>query len=82
VALDGERLIGVAQLLTDGAVIAYLGLLVVAAEARGHGVGRSLVQELFGRSGLDRVDLLAEDDAVGFYETFAHKRKPGVRIYA
>lgn len=83
VALDESRVIGVAELLTDGAVIAYLGLLLVAAEARGQGVGRALVSELFRRSGLERMDLLSEDDSLGFYEsTFEHKRKQGIRIYA
>jgi ribosomal protein S18 acetylase RimI-like enzyme len=83
VALDGERVIGAAELLTDGVVMGYLGLLLVAAEARGQGVGRSLVEELFHRSGLERLDLLAEEASTGFYEAaFEHRRKPGVRIYA
>jgi GNAT superfamily N-acetyltransferase len=83
VALDGDRVIGVAELLTDGAVMAYLGLLLVSDGARGQGVGRSLVEELFRRSGLERLDLLAEEASTGFYEAaFEHKRKPGVRIYA
>jgi predicted N-acetyltransferase YhbS len=77
---DGE-LVGAAQLLT-GAVVAYLGVLIVAATARGCGVGSALVRELFARSGLQRIDLLSTDEAVPFYESFAHRRKPGVRIYA
>lgn len=70
-----------AQMLTDGAVIAYLGCLVVAEPFRGHGLGRALMLEAHRRTGLARFDLLSEEDALGFYESFPHKRKPGVRIY-
>lgn len=77
---DGE-LVGVAELLTDGQVIAYLGLLVVARHARRRGVGRSLIGELFTRCGLSRIDLLSEIDSTDFYESLPHKVKPGYRIY-
>jgi predicted N-acetyltransferase YhbS len=63
-------------------VIAYLGLLLVAERLRGQGLGRELMLEAARRTGLARLDLLSADDAVGFYERFDHKRKPGVRIYA
>lgn len=33
------------------------------------------------RAGGDRIDLLSEDDAAGFYESFPHRRKPGFRLY-
>ncbi len=81
-ALDGDKVIGVAQLLTDGRVIAYLGLLIVERHARGHGVGRALIDELFSRSGLSRMDLLSEDASTGFYESLPHKVKPGYRLYS
>jgi ribosomal protein S18 acetylase RimI-like enzyme len=82
VAEDRGEVVGAAQLLTDGLVIAYLGLLVVAADARGSGIGRALVQELFNRTGLNRMDLLAEEASTGFYESLPHKTKPGYRLYA
>jgi predicted N-acetyltransferase YhbS len=82
VAEDRGEVVGAAQLLTDGLVIAYLGLLVVAADARGSGIGRALVQELFNRTGLSRMDLLAEEASTGFYESLPHKTKPGYRLYA
>lgn len=81
-ALDGDRVIGVAELLTDGRVMAYLGLLIVERQARGQGVGHALVEELFSRSGLNRMDLLAEDASTGFYESRPHKVKPGYRLYS
>jgi predicted N-acetyltransferase YhbS len=82
VAVEEERVLGAAQLLSDGSVMAYLGMLLVAPEARGRGIGRGLVQEVMRRSGLERVDLLSTDESLAFYERFTHKRKPGVRIYA
>jgi ribosomal protein S18 acetylase RimI-like enzyme len=63
-------------------VIAYLGLLIVERQARSQGVGRALVEELFCRSGLNRMDLLAEDASTGFYESRPHKVKPGYRLYS
>jgi predicted N-acetyltransferase YhbS len=77
---DGE-VVGVAELLTDGVVVAYLGLLVVATDARRMGVGRGLIGELFARSGASRIDLLSEIDVTDFYESLPHKVKPGYRIY-
>lgn len=82
VAEEGDRVVGAAQLLTDRTVIAYLGLLVVAADARGTGVGHRLVDEAFQRSGMARIDLLSEDDSTGFYESLPHKSKAGYRIYS
>lgn len=82
VAVDeAGEVVGVAEMLSDGAVIAYLGLLLVAERVRGQGIGRELMLEAARRTGLERFDLLSEDDALAFYERFPHKRKPGVRIY-
>ena len=79
--VEEDRVVGVAELLTDGEVIGYLGLLVVSANARRHGAARTLLSELFDRSGLTRLDFLSEDDSVAFYESFPHKVKPGFRLY-
>jgi len=81
VVLDDDSVLGVAQVISDGAITAYLSLLVVAETARRRGVGRSLVDAVFAETGLTRLDLLSEDGAVGFYRSFPHKVKPGLRIY-
>jgi len=81
VAVEEDRVVGVAELLTDGEVIGYLGLLVVSANARRRGVARTLIRELFDQSALTRLDLLSEDDSVEFYESFRHQVKPGFRLY-
>jgi len=81
VASDGGEVIGFATMLSDGEIQAYLSLLVVAATRRHEGVGAILVREAFRRAGGERVDLLAEDDAQGFYASMAHRRLPGFRLY-
>jgi ribosomal protein S18 acetylase RimI-like enzyme len=57
-------------------------LLIVDRHARGQGIGRALVDELFSRSGLTRIDLLSEDASTRFYESLPHKVKPGYRLYS
>ncbi|GLZ81753.1 hypothetical protein Afil01_65600 [Actinorhabdospora filicis] len=81
VALDGETVAGFAHALTDGVTTAYLATLVTAADRRGQGIGKRLVAAVFDRCGLSRMDLLAEDDSVGFYASLTHRVKPGFRIY-
>jgi len=81
VATDGTQVAGFAHALSDGLVVTYLASLIVGAEYRRRGVARQLVTELFRRTGAWRMDLLAEEAAEGFYRTFAHRTKPGYRIY-
>jgi predicted N-acetyltransferase YhbS len=81
VALDGDDVIGVAQMLSDDEINAYLAILIVAEGMRNQGVGRALVEELFARTGVERMDLLSTDQAVEFYGRFEHKQKPGFRLY-
>jgi GNAT superfamily N-acetyltransferase len=81
VAEENGDVVGVAELLTDRRVMAYLALLVVAKRARGRGIGRALVRDLFDRSGLGRMDLLSEQGSIPFYESMPHKTKPGYRLY-
>lgn len=45
VALAGEVLVGVAQILSDGEIQAFLVLLVVSRAQRGEGIGRLLIME-------------------------------------
>ena len=81
VARDGGEVVGFATMLSDGEIQAYLSLLVVAPTRRGEGIGHALVDETFRRAGGIRVDLLAEDGAVGFYAALPHRRRPGFRLY-
>lgn len=81
VAVEDGEVRGFAQMLTDGEIQAYLCGVAVATGARGRGVGKTLVEEAFARSGAQRVDLLALDESEAFYRSFAHRVMPGYRIY-
>ncbi len=47
-AVEGERIIGFARALCDGASNGYIGTVAVAEEKRGQGIGRELVRRLMG----------------------------------
>jgi predicted N-acetyltransferase YhbS len=81
VALDDDQVVGACQAVSDGAITTYLGMLLVDTSHRGRGIGRALVGELFSRSACRRMDLLAVEESVGFYERLPHRRFPGVRLY-
>ena len=81
VAAKEGTAIGFAQLLTDGAIRAYLANMVVAASERGSDIGRRLIQEVFARSNPVYIDLLSTDGSDRFYEGLPHRRFPGYRLY-
>ena len=81
VAIDEGQVVGAAQAVSDGAITTYLGMLLVDSSRRGRGIGRALVEQLFSRSGFRRMDLLAVEESLGFYERLSHRRFPGVRLY-
>jgi ribosomal protein S18 acetylase RimI-like enzyme len=81
VAVEDGEVVGFAQALTDGAIQAYLSLLLVGTATRGRGVGRELVRETLGRSGAERIDLFSEYESEGFYRAFRHRAFPGYRLY-
>ena len=80
VAGDGERVLGFAQLQTDGVVQAHLSVIAVDPASRRQGIGRGLIEEAFSRSGARRIDLICEGPEE-FYRSFAHKRFSGYRVY-
>jgi ribosomal protein S18 acetylase RimI-like enzyme len=80
VAVDGTRVVGFAQALTDGAAQAHLSLLATAHDRRREGIGRKLVQETLRRCGAMRMDLVT-DTAEEFYASLPHRRFHGFRIY-
>ena len=81
VALEGGEVVGAAQMISDGSIASYMSMLLVRESHRGGGVGRELVAALFGRSGMERIDLLAEPDAAGFYRRLQHRELIGFRLY-
>jgi ribosomal protein S18 acetylase RimI-like enzyme len=78
--VEGE-VVGFAELLSDGELQAYLASIAVDSRFRRRGIGRALVDESLRRAGGERIDLLSEEASVGFYESFPHFRRPGLRLY-
>jgi ribosomal protein S18 acetylase RimI-like enzyme len=81
VAVEGGKVCGFAQLLTDGAIRAYLANIAVAASRRGTGIGRRLISELFIQASPVYIDLLSTESAASFYDVLPHRRMPGYRLY-
>jgi ribosomal protein S18 acetylase RimI-like enzyme len=78
---DEGRVLGFAQAVGDGCFGGYLAMLLVAADSRGEGIGRTLVERTLVESGVLRLDLLSSDGAMSLYERFPHNRIPGFRLY-
>jgi ribosomal protein S18 acetylase RimI-like enzyme len=76
-----ERVLGFSQAIGDGAITGYLCMLLVAAGARGQGIGKALIDRTLRDSGVLRLDLLSSEDAMPLYERFPHARMPGFRLY-
>ena len=80
VAVEGDTLVGWAQALGDGVLQAHLSFVAVHPAHRRRGIARLLVVATFQATRTKRMDLIT-DSADGFYESFAHKRMSGFRIY-
>jgi GNAT superfamily N-acetyltransferase len=69
---DGQRQVGFARVITDGATFAYLGDVFVLEEYRGRGLGKWLIECIVGHpclQGLRRF-VLGTRDAHGLYRQF------------
>jgi GNAT superfamily N-acetyltransferase len=78
-AWDGDRLLGFATAITDGALSVFIPLVEVVPDRRGEGVGSRLVADLVERFD-DRygIDLCCDDDVVSFYEGLGFSRINGM----
>jgi GNAT superfamily N-acetyltransferase len=79
IAFDGDRLVGFATALSDGALMAHLSLLEVIASHRRRGVGTGLVRALEREIGdLYGLDLCCDEELVPFYERQGFSRVAGM----
>ncbi len=78
VALYHEELAGVAQVLSDGEIQAFLAILLVAAGHRRKGIARHLVNETLARTRGQRLDLISCADS--FYESLGFRTVSGFRL--
>jgi len=75
---EGKRQIGVARVVTDFSIVAYLCDVFIHENYRGHGLGKWLVQSMLEHPQLKPVRrwLLATDDAQGLYQQFDFSQLP------
>ncbi|MBE0669134.1 MAG: GNAT family N-acetyltransferase [Anaerolineales bacterium] len=69
---EGSRQIGMARVVSDFSIVAYLCDVFIHEEYRGHGLGKWLVQSILEHPDLQSIRrwLLATDDAHGLYRQF------------
>ena len=77
---DGEP-IGFSHTITDGAIQAYLCMLLVSPEHQRRGVARTLIEATFARAGAIRLDLISSPEAEPLYRRFPYNQWPGYRLY-
>jgi GNAT superfamily N-acetyltransferase len=79
-AWKGEELLGLANAISDGALVVYYPHLLVSPSHQQSGIGRRIMQKMNERYGsLHQQVLLAVDDAYGFYQRLGFRDTAGVR---
>ncbi|HWN95789.1 MAG TPA: GNAT family N-acetyltransferase [Methylomirabilota bacterium] len=72
--------VGLARVITDYATFAYLGDLIIAAEHRGHGLGKWLVECVLAHPSMQTTtQCLRTRDAHSLYERFGFERTEYLR---
>ncbi|MDU2597884.1 MAG: GNAT family N-acetyltransferase [Dermabacter sp.] len=68
-ALEGERVVGYINAISDGVLTAFIPWLEVHPDYQGQGVGTELVNRLVAQlEGMYSIDLACEEDLIGYYE--------------
>ena len=80
-ACEADEVVGLAHLLSNGAVHAHLSLVGVHKDHRRRGIARALILRAFAASGAKWVDLIADPGSEPFYRSFVHQEMPGFRIH-
>lgn len=80
VAHEPGRIVGFAQLLSDGEIQAHLSLIAVDPGSRRQGLARAMLKAALAKAGGVRIDLVT-DTAPEFYAALPHRRFDGFRIY-
>ena len=77
---EGSRMIGMARVVTDFSIVAYLCDVFILEEFRGQGLGKWLMQNVLEHPDLKHIRrwLLATDDAHGLYQQFGFEQLPEV----
>ena len=81
VALEDGEVVGFSHSITDGALQAYLSMILVSPEHQRRGIASALIDATMERSGAIRLDLLSSEEAEPLYRTYSFRREPGYRLY-
>lgn len=74
-AWDGDMLIGLVSAMDDGVMTAYVHFLLVNPDYHKQGIGKRLMEMIKERyKDYNRICLIAENDALGFYEQLGFKK--------
>lgn len=73
-AWSGDRLIGVARVLTDGELFSLLADLAVEPNVQGLGIGKQLIEEVMQRLKGTELILRDSDISTGFYKRLGFHR--------
>ena len=76
----GDELVGLANALSDGALVVYYPHMLVSPKHHRRGVGRAIMQAMHARYGhLHQQILVADEPAVPFYESMGFEIAPKTR---
>ncbi len=81
VALLDAEVVGAVEVISDREINWIIGMLIVAPEHRGTGIGTALVEAAFSETGARRLDLFTEDDGPRFYRRLPGREMVGFRLY-
>jgi ribosomal protein S18 acetylase RimI-like enzyme len=80
-ALDGSRVIGFINAISDGVLTAYIPLLEVLPEYQKRGIGAELVRRMLERlKTLYMIDVLCDPEVQPFYERVGMLRASGMIV--
>jgi ribosomal protein S18 acetylase RimI-like enzyme len=78
-ALDGNKVIGFINAISDKLLSAYIPMLEVLPEYRGKGIGKELVNRMLGElKKFYMVDLCCDEELSGFYEKIGMRKSAGM----
>ena len=73
-AWHGDRLVGLARVLSDGVLFSFLCDLAVEPDVQGYGIGKKLIDEVLARCEGTELVLRDSDLSSGFYERLGFRR--------
>ncbi|MEM9157783.1 MAG: GNAT family N-acetyltransferase [Verrucomicrobiota bacterium] len=84
-AWEGDRLVGLGNAISDGALVVYFPHLIVHPDLQGGGIGWKIVERLKARyEGFHQQCLISDSKTAGFYEKCGFERVdrcPAMWIY-